>query len=307
MIGPVSAHLALQIGHTPETYYLAEPSSRGTEMGAGTTGPPVWKFLQQANVAWHAPVGKHGLHLEAGLFLSPIGPEGMAVKDQWNWSRSNLFFGLPFYHTGVRATWQATERLALSAQLYNGWNSVVDNNAEKSIAAQVTYAIRDRFTLNLLYFTGVERSPGSVEGRPWRHLFDAYAVWYALGWLSLMAHADGGFEAGALGTNVWLAGALYARFQPHERVYLAARGDVFWERLAGSESQIFWPHRWVSSATATIHVRPAENLSLRLEYRHDHAAGEMYFRDRVVGVLDGGFLPNASYQDTLTAGATAWF
>src|SRR5262249_10620558 len=58
----VSAYFALQFGHPPETYYLAEPLSPGTP-GAGSTGPSVWKFLQQANVAWSAPVGKKGLLL----------------------------------------------------------------------------------------------------------------------------------------------------------------------------------------------------------------------------------------------------
>src|SRR5262245_43260847 len=129
----VSAHFALQFGHTPETYYLSEPLSPGTP-GAGSTGPSVWKFLQVANIAWHAPVGRKGLLLEGGLFLSPIGPEGMAVKDQWNWSRSTLFFGLPFYHTGLRATYAWTDRISTTLAAYNGWNSVVDNNQEKSLA-----------------------------------------------------------------------------------------------------------------------------------------------------------------------------
>ena len=38
------------------------------------------------------PVGARPA-LQAGVFLSPVGPE-VAVKDNWNWSRSNLFFGL---------------------------------------------------------------------------------------------------------------------------------------------------------------------------------------------------------------------
>jgi hypothetical protein len=108
--------------------------SRPRPSGAGASNLDVWKFIQQAVVAWHAPLGR-GLLLEAGLFLSPIGPEGMAVKDQWNWSRSNLFFGLPFYHTGMRASYGLSDTLTLSVAAYNGWNSVVDNNDEKSVSA----------------------------------------------------------------------------------------------------------------------------------------------------------------------------
>jgi hypothetical protein len=66
----------------------------------------------------------------------------------------------------------------------------------------------------------------------------------------------------------------------------------------------------VSSQTATIDLRPTDDhLSVRVEYRHDQAAGPTYFRGVVFG--DGSsatpFLPNARSQDTLTVGATAWF
>jgi hypothetical protein len=64
----------------------------------------------------------------------------------------------------------------------------------------------------------------------------------------------------------------------------------------------------VSSGTATVDLRPHERVSFRLEYRHDHAGGDMYFGGHVEG--DGGatpFVMNRDSQDTLTGGATTWF
>ena len=153
----VMARIALQVGHTPNTYYLAEPSSPGAG-GAGSTDASTWKYIQQAYASAKAPVGK-GLTFQLGIFLSPIGMEGMAVKDNWNWSRSNLFFGLPFYHTGMRASYGLTDALTLSVAGYNGWNSVVDNNDEKSVSAALDYVVTDRVTFHALYFGGVERAP----------------------------------------------------------------------------------------------------------------------------------------------------
>jgi hypothetical protein len=304
-VGPVAAHLALQIGHTPETYYLAEPFSPGSN-AAGTSGAAVWKYLQQANLAYTAPLG-HGLLIEGGIFLSPIGPEGMAIKDQWNWSRSNLFFGLPFYHTGLRISYPFTDRLTASIHLYNGWNSVVDNNTEKSLAGQLTYVIEDRLTLNAIYFTGVERPRDAPEGRAWRHLFDVYLATYPRKWLALLAHVDGGFEPNALGVAGWAAGALYARFRATSFLYLAARGDFFHEWVPPGGTAISWPSSWMASATATADLRPHDNLSFRVEYRHDHAAGDTFFRGEVTYGLLGTPLPNVHAQDTLTFGAVAWF
>jgi hypothetical protein len=132
--------------------------------------------------------------LQAGIFLSPIGPEGMAVRDNWNWSRSNLFFGLPFYHTGARITYPITNEWAVMLAGYNGWNSVVDGNDEKSISAQVTYNRPDKLALSVLYFGGVERPKGAPEGPAWRHLFDLHATWQANAWLSLIGHLNGGTD-----------------------------------------------------------------------------------------------------------------
>jgi hypothetical protein len=314
--GPVSAptvsvHLALQYGHTGETYYQQEPVSPGTA-GAGSSSASVWKFVQQANIGWRAPVGGRGLFIEGGLFLSPIGPEGMAVRDQWNWSRATLFFGLPFYHTGLRATWAASEHTSLTLAAYNGWNSVVDNNEGKSLSLQFVYNVPDRLTLQLLYFGGEERPPAGPEGQPWRSLFDAYLAWYPRPWLSLLVHADGGWERNAFGTQSWLGGAVYGRLRLRSWLWVAARSDYLGESVPvaadGTRARpIFFPADWVASETATLDARPADNLSVRLEYRHDQAGAPLYFDGTVATDALGMPVPTARGQDTLTFGMVAWF
>ena len=86
--GPVAGAIVLQIGHTPSTYYLAEPVLPGSP-GVNATSSELWKYLQAAYMTWKAP---REVVVEAGVFPSPIGPEVIAIKDNWHWSRSNLFF-----------------------------------------------------------------------------------------------------------------------------------------------------------------------------------------------------------------------
>lgn len=301
--------VTLQVGHTPSTYYLSEPSAAGAN-GANASDAELWKYVQQAYTGYRFGFGR-GLTLTAGLFLSPIGPESMAVRDNWNWSRSNLFFGLPFYHTGVRMTSALSAEWSVTLAAYNGWNSVVDNNEEKSLSAQLTYT-RPVVAVSVLYFGGVERAEGAPEGRAWRHLLDAHATWNAAPWLSLLAHVNGGFEPNELGVSHWATGAGYARFRVAEPLYFAARGDVFYEHLAenaaGQAAPIFWPAPWVASGTATIDYRPGELASFRLEYRHDHAGADMFFGGTVAGDGDAApFVPNRDSQDTVTVGVTTWF
>jgi hypothetical protein len=302
--------LALQIGHTPNSYYLAEPDRTGAS-GAGDTGTATWKFIQQAYAGYRFDVGP-GVLVTAGLFLSPIGPEGMGVKDNWNWSRSNLFFGLPFYHTGLRATVPLSSDWTVTLAAYNGWNTVVDNNDEKSLSAQALFAPDETLALSLLYFTGAERDDNAPEGRGWRHLLDSHLTWHATPWLSLLAHANAGIEPTDFGTSAWAAGALYGRVKIQPWLFAGARGDAFYEHAAsdasGSASPIFWPGAWVSSGTFTLDFRPHEKISFRAEYRHDEADTAMYFGGDVSG--DGETVPyaaNREHQNTVTLGMTGWY
>jgi len=289
-VGSVSGRLALQTGDTPDIYYGAEAASDV-------------RHILEATVAWKAPVGK-GLTLDGGIFLSPIGPEGMLIKDNWNWSRSTLFYGLPFYHAGMRATYAVSERWNLTGGVYNGWNNVTDTNGKKSISLQGFYTKPDKIAASLLYFGGVERPRGAPEGQPWRNLFDSHITVTVSPTLSIQAHADGGFENTAFGRSSWRAGALAARLKANSWLYVAGRADILDETIpsssAGTASALFFPTTRVRSLTATLDARPAERMSVRLEFRHDAAADPIYFKGADPA-------PSAKSQSTVTFGLTAWF
>jgi hypothetical protein len=213
---------------------------------------------------------------------------------------------------GGRAVLQATDRLSVALWIVNGWNSVVDNNAGKSILSVLGYKIPDKLNLQLLYMGGPERNAGAPEGQPWRHLVDLYAQWDVNAVLSLLAEGNTGLESGQRGTSWWAAGALYARVHPLSWLYLAARGDRFQEHRGASDqgtaSPMFFPASWVASGTFTIDGRPHDNVSLRLEYRHDQASSAMFFQGSVQGNgTTMPYVPNSISQNTLTAAALAWF
>ena len=288
--GGVSGRLALQTGDTPDVYYGAEATSDV-------------RHILEATVAWKAPVGK-GLTLDGGIFLSPIGPEAIPIKDNWNWSRSTLFFGLPFYHAGMRVTFPVSERWNLTVAIYNGWNSVIDTNGRKSISLQGLYTKPDKIVASILYFGGVERPRNAPEGQPWRNLFDAHITVTVSPTLSVQAHADGGLENTTFGRSSWRAGAIAARVKANEWLYVAGRADILDETIpisgAGAASALFFPTTRVRSLTATLDARPADQMSVRLEFRRDVAADPIYFKGVVA-------TPSAKAQSTLTFGLTAWF
>ncbi|MBS2015087.1 MAG: porin [Deltaproteobacteria bacterium] len=313
--GPVSAKVMLQIGSTPASYYSAEPGLAGAG-GANASTPELWRYLQEAYLGYKAPVGR-GLLVQAGLFASPIGMEMLAVKDHWTWSRSNLFFGLPYYHAGARATYELTDELSVTLAVFNGWNSVVDNNDGKSVQTNLTYKAGETALLNVLYFGGPERAAGAPEGPAWRHDWDVVGQLQMTPWLSGALQINAGFEETRWGTAGWYAGAIAARVRAAKWLYFVARGDRFHEALAREKTgarrvsaPIFWAGaEWVSEGTFTVDLRPHDNVSFRIELRHDEAEAPLYFRGNVQG--DGSsaapFVPNARAQNTLLVGATAWF
>jgi len=297
----------LQIGHTPSTYYLAEPALAGTG-SVNVTNGELWKYLQAANLTAKAP---HDIVIEAGLFPSPIGPEVLPVKDNWNWSRSNLFFGLPAYHTGAMVSHSLGDSWTGKLHVYNGWNSVTDNNDTPSVAVSAAYA-SGTTSAQLLYFGGNERPSGAPEGAPWRNLFDAILQVPVGGEVTVLVQGDAGFEPNHFGTSWWAAAAASTKLQLSPELYAAARGDFFYENVAsnrtGRASAIFWPVKWVAEGTATLAYQPIANASVRLEYRHDQAADDAYFGgDVATDPTTQSFIPNRTSQDTVTLGVTAWF
>lgn len=300
--GQVGLDATIQFaGTTAPTYYGAEAGD--------------WRFVQQLLASWrrdtNADRGRYWL-FEVGVFLSPIGPESMAVKDNWNWSRSNLFFGLPFYHTGLQMTRGFTQRWRVSAMVFNGWNSVMDNNDEKSFHFRAVYEVADRVAWTGQVMTGVERPGGAAEGRAWRSMFDTFVTWHASNWLSLQLHANVGVEPNNLGTAWWAAGAAYARVRPWpvrlSGLSFAARWDAFYERTPESGTSIFWPispgrpGTLMSSGTLTARLEVLGHAAVYVEGRGDYSDSALWVRSQTATETI-----RTPWRWTGTLGLTAWF
>src|ERR1700758_985531 len=67
--------------------------------------PQVYRPVFQAYGTYVFPLGS-GLTVDFGKWGSALGIENNYTKDQMNYSRSYFFNFLPFYHMGVRATYQ---------------------------------------------------------------------------------------------------------------------------------------------------------------------------------------------------------
>jgi hypothetical protein len=287
------ARIALQWGHTPASYYGAEPADLGG-LGVGSTGPQLWQVIQEAYVGYRARLGSYEIPVEAGVFLSPVGNESLNIAGQWHFSRSNLFYGLPFYHSGARSRVEVGA-FTLGVGVFNGINKIVDNNRNKSVIAHVGWG-SERAHATLLYLGGHEQ-PHGTPGRAWRHLLDFAFDWTPTEVVSFRGQVDGGTEATVGDERYWwLAAALDVEARPASWLGLAARGDFFRDASPDGASPLYWAGaEWVSSVTTTARFTPTQGLDLYLEYRHDHAEADVFYEGDVTD-------PSVRSQDTLSVG-----
>lgn len=292
--GRVTGQLTLQAGATPTSYYGSDAA--------------VAQGIRNVQQAWAGyTVGTaQPVTISAGLFLSPIGPESMAIKDNWTWSRSNLFWALPFYHVGVRAAWAVSSKLTLTSAVYNGWNQAVDTNRSKSITVNAAYSSKAVSGM-VQYFGGVERPTDALEGQPWRHLFDLYGTWSVTDRLSLRGQVDTGFERGKLGTQRWAAAALYLHVVATPRWAGTTRADCIRERHddAQQPTPILLPTSRICSVTATLGYQPSPGFAVRAEVRADAAANPIFVGADAPSTAPS--TPTRTTQQTATVGIIGSF
>ena len=238
-------------GHAFEMINAAEPSS-----------VKALQHIEQLYVSYLAPVGK-GLQIDAGKFVTQHGAEVIEAKDNWNYSRSLLFaLAIPYYHTGVRASYTVNDKVAFMGTVVQGWNDVKDNNGGKTVGGQVTLKPVKALTIVQNYMVGPEQPNDTVDVR---HLFDTIATITATSKVSLMANYDYGKDT-VTGSGVsWQGIAGYVKVQATPWLAVVPRLEVFND----ANGFMTGTAQTMKDATLTGEVKLHDGLLWRVEYRHD--------------------------------------
>jgi len=264
----------LDFGPTTDLVHASEPG-----------GTDVFKTFEQGYLSWLAPAGK-GLQLDVGKFVTPFGAEVIEAKDDWNYSRSLLFaLAIPYYHVGLRATYNVSDKVALTGFLVNGWNDAVDNNGGKSIGISATVKPHPKLTIVGNFMGGPEQKDDSADKR---YLWDGTVTFNATPTLSLMANYDYGKDRFAGVPVKWQGVAGYLRWQATPRWALSPR--VEW--LDDADGFMTGVSQKVREFTLTSENKIDGGLLARFEFRRD-MADEPFF------VKNGGKVKG---QSTFTVG-----
>lgn len=226
-----------------------------------------------------------------GKFTTLHGTEVIWSPSNANYSRSLLFGSVPFTHTGVRATFAATDTLNLIAGLNNGWDQLTDNNRSKTLELGVTATPIKPLSLAASYYGGTEfgtvtdASGNNIQGK--RDSFDftaSYAVIEPLsvGFEYLYVKQKDAVSDGAGGTKdgKYTGYAVYLgyTFMPKWKISLRAESldDKDGFRFANAAAIAGTAGTKHKEFTATLGWAAADNFELRGEVRQDKANEAVY-------------------------------
>lgn len=284
--------------------------------------PQIYRNIFQAYGTYIAPLGT-GLKIDFGKWSSSLGIEGNYTKDQMNYSRAFWFDFLPFYHMGVRASYDVNDHFTLNYWVVNGTNQAEATNGFKDELFGFVAKPRKTITWTMNYYLGQEHpdripvnpagpipvQPGlsfqairpAPDGR--LHIFDSYVTWQASRKLSTALEGDYVIE------RLWrnqapgrssapshvVGGAAYARYEFTHKVAVAGRAEYLSDRggLFSGLTQA------LKETTATFDYNLGDGFLMRYEWRRDFSNQPTFLTD-TQGVL-------SKEQSTATVGLIWWW
>ena len=116
---------------------------------------------------------RRNIWIDAGVLGSPYTNESAISKDHLMYSRSFAPEYVPYYLSGVKATFPLSKKLTAYLYLLNGWQQIQDVNNGKSIGTQLEYRPKENHLINFNTYIGDERSVSSPLNRM-RYFTDLY-------------------------------------------------------------------------------------------------------------------------------------
>jgi hypothetical protein len=246
------------------------------DVGYGMLGGPGFVVQQAFATAKLHPM----VALDAGRFVTHAGAEVIETNKNWLYSRSLLFYGIPLYHTGVRLNLTFGPALKAMLAVVNGWNNDPDENAGKTVGANVSYAASGITASATTYF-GKEGAGAS----DYRLLLDGVFLIDVSARLSLGANVDFLKQ----GDANWLGVAGMARAALTDSLALALRAELLkYKNLYGVGEESLY------EGTLMLGYTLAKHFEIRAEARADMSSAEVFAKggvprkNQVTGLL--GFL-----------------
>ena len=212
----------------------------------------------------------------AGKYVTLAGAEVIAPTGNTNFSRSLLFFAEPLTHTGIRATYAASDTLSFVAGVNNGWNySSLSTSGSKTAELGVAWTPSKTFSLTAQAYVGKDSTFDAQ-----RTLVDAVATYSATDALTFILSYDWGKQqqhaAGDPDLN-WNGAAFYTNYALNDQWRVSLRLEYLDDK-EGFVSGIFGTAQKLKEGTVTFGYAPVKSFELRMEARYDKSDKSTFVR-----------------------------
>ena len=261
----------------------------------GQSGSSFEFHMYQAYIEYLAPIGPHGVTIQAGKMGTWIGKEVAQTVDNFNITRGNVYtLFQPITNVGIRAETELGGGVTVGAGVVNGTRSDADTeftSTRKAVVWKVAWS-NDTFgaqfagthgqTSDATFFSQFHASNGSLGSSQKETIYDLIFTWDPnekfSGYInadyinsennarSLVTSTAAMFGAPFLGDEVRGYGvAVGGRYAINERMGIALRGE--WVDL---DRKVFQNVR-IYGITGTLDYALTEHLKVRGEMRYDNS------------------------------------
>lgn len=212
-----------------------------------------------------------------GKFATLAGAELIMTPSNKNYSRAWMFGWGPYTHTGVRATYVASDKITLIAGLNNGWDQVISTTPTKTTELSLILAPVSMFSLATTYYHGKEMGATTTPVAGTRKYLDMIGTITVNDKLNFVFDYGNGRQDDAvtLGSQAkWNALALYANYQINDTWRASYRHEAYNDKN-GFRSGLT---QKLTSHTATVGYAVAKNMELRGEVRFDKSTVDAFLQ-----------------------------
>lgn len=202
---------------------------------------------------------------DAGYFTTHIGGELLLPKDNYLSSHSLSTYMEPFYHSGIRAHYQATDNLKFSLLILNSMWYFQENNENKTFGWLAAYS-NDKFSIGYTGAVGNERdgSPNNAQLEMYHDVtfeITSFDKLLLKGQFDMhMLNAPNNSEADNMST---VSISAEAKYQLVQKWAIAGR----FAYLMNEDGMELAPPVNALGLTAGVEYKPSSNTYMRLEGR----------------------------------------
>lgn len=240
----------------------------------------------QYYLTYTVPIGS-GINVQAGRFVTLLGEEVIPTytNQNYNETRDYIFgLGIPFTHTGVRASYTFSDYLSGTVGLNNGWDDPGNiNNGGPNYEGEIILNNKDKtlaLTLNGIFGPNLIGHSNSYLGaidplitiKPPFLPNTTFITEYVYG--SETGPVVNGHSA------TWQGVAQYFVWDLNEEWESATRGEMFDDEdgaRSGTHQTL-----WDVTQTFTYKVPQVNGLLARVEYRHDQSNHHVFLNNNFV-------------------------